>query len=221
MNRLFRALFFLTTAAGLALPFLPSGSWPWWDSVWILSFFVAVYTELAGSLGLGAARFSSGVVVITVAVLLGLSAFTGWPCGPIQFTAHVGLRIGDTVPLLLPLLAFALLTVSIQTATSAFPGANRSGLATASAGAFVLTILNGLAFFTRDRIWWIWNPLGRPDALWRGGFSLVFLAATIVLLCFVYPADPRMQRSRWSGWAVAWLFINALFLTANFAMFLR
>lgn len=218
MRRVFWCLFFALTVAGAALPFLTPASWPWWDSPWIFVFFVAVYSDLAASAGLSAARFSSGIVVISMAVILGLSGLTGWPAGPLQFTAHAGLQLGGVIPLTLPLLAFALLTVSAQAAASAFPGANRMGLALATAGGFVASVVNGLAFFVTDRVWWLWNPVGLPRAAGHAVFGLIFLAATAFALAFAYPADTRMRQSRWSAGLVAWLAVNALFLTANLAL---
>ena len=221
MKRLFWILFFAATAAGMALPFLPPGSWPWWDSTWIAFFFVAVYYDLAAAAGLASARFSSGVVVIAMAVVLALSGLTGWPCGPLRFTAHAGLQIGGTLPLVLPLLAFSLLTVSSHAAASAFPGGGRMALALATAAGFLLSLANGLAFFATDRIWWEWNPMQAPGSLARGGFGLVFLGATAFALAFAYPVDSRLKLSRWSPGLIAWLAANALFLAANFAMLIR
>ena len=221
MKRLFWILFFAATAVGMALPFLPPCSWPWWDSTWIAFFFVAVYYDLAAAYGLSSARFSSGVVVIAMAVLLGLSGLTGWPCGPLRFSAHAGLQIGGTLPLVLPLLAFSLLTASGQAAASAFPGAGRMVLALATAAGFLLSIVNGIVFFAGDRIWWEWNTVHDPNSLARGGFGLVFLGATAFALAFAYPADSRLRLSRWSPGLIAWLAANALFLVANFAMLIR
>ena len=221
MKRIFWILFFAATAAGAALPFLPAGSWPWWDSTWIMVFFVAVYADLAGAAGLSGARFSSGIVVVSMAVLLGLTGLTGWPCGPLQFTAHAGLRLGGAVPLVLPLLAFALLTVSGHAAAAAFPGAGRTGLALATSGGFLLSVANGLALLVLCRIWWVWNPLDQPNAAGRAAFGLLFLGATAFALAFTYPADSRLRLSRWSAGSIAWLSANALFLIANFAIFFR
>lgn len=221
MKRLFWILFFVATVAGGALPFLPSGSWPWWDTTWAALFFVAVYADLAGAIGLSGARFSAGIVVIAMAVILGLTGLTGWPCGPLVFTAHAGLRLGGAIPLAPPLLAFLLLTVSGQAAASAFPGAGRIALAAATVAGFLLSVLNGLPFFVGTRMWWIWNPLGMPHATARGLLGFAFLGAAAFALAFVYPVDSRMRLSRWSTGLAAWLAANALFLVANFAMVLK
>ena len=221
MKRIFWILFFAATAAGTALPFLPSGSWPWWDTTWIALFFVAAYADLTGAVGLSGARFFAGIVVIAMAAVLGLTALTGWPCGPLLFTAHAGLRLGSTIPLVLPLLAFSLLTVSWQTAASAFPGAGRTALASATAAGFLFSTINGLAFFVGERMWWIWNPLAGPNPAARALFGLAFLAAAAFAMAFFCPADTRMRRIRWNVGLAAWLAANALFLAANFAMFLQ
>jgi hypothetical protein len=220
LKRIFWLLFFAATAAGTSLPFLPPGSWPWWDPTWIAFFFVAVYYVRAGSAGLAAARFSSGIVVLAMAVVLGLGGLTGWPVGPLRFTAHAGLLLGGTLPLVLPLLAFSLLTAGGQAAASAFPGMGRTAHAFATAAGFLFSIVNGLAFFVADRIWWEWNPMHDPHAAGRAVFGLAFLGATAFALAFVYPVDSRMRLSRWSPGLVAWLAANALFLVGNLAGFL-
>ena len=156
-----------------------------------------------------------------MAVLLALTGLTGWPFGPLQFTAHAGLRIGGAIPLVLPLLAFALLTASGHAAAAAFPGAGRTGLAFGTATGFLLSVVNGLALFVPCRIWWVWNPLDQPHAAGRAAFGLLFLGAAAFALAFVYPADSRLRLNRWNTGSIAWLSTNALFLVANFAMFLK
>jgi hypothetical protein len=118
-------------------------------------------------------------------------------------------------------LAFSLLTVSGHAAAAAFPGTGRTGLAIATAAGFLLSVANGLAFFAADRIWWVWNPLNSPDAAGRAVFGLAFLGAAAFALAFTYPVDSRMRLSRWSTGSIAWLAANALFLVANFAIFLK
>ena len=217
MKHIFWILFFSVTVAGGVLVFLPHGAWPWWDSIWTFVFFVAVYADLAGATGLAGARLASGVVVIAMAIVLGLTALTGWPCGPLQFTARAGLHLGGALPLTLPLLAFSLLTVSGRAADAVFPAAGRNFLAAATAAGFLITVVNALAFFVTDRGWWEWNSSHDPNAGVRAVFALAFLAALAFALAFVYPIDSRMKRHRWNAGAAAWMAANALFLLANFS----
>jgi hypothetical protein len=210
-------LFPACTAAGFALPFLPAGSWPWWDSAWVLIFFVGVYAKLAGWAGLSAARMSAGIVVVALALVLGLGALTGWPVGPLRFTEHAGLRLGGAIPLMLPLLGFSLLTVSGQAAAAALPGAGRLGLAAGTAAGFVFTIANGITFFAADRLWWLWNPWGDGPASVRAVMSLGALAAAGFALSFVYPVDSRLRLARWNAGVAAWVLTNVLFATARLA----
>ena len=221
MKYIFWILFLSATVVGLALPFLPPGAWPWWDSTWVALFFIPVYVDLSRDAGLSAARFTSGIVVVSMAVLLGISGLTGWPVGPLRFTAHAGLQLGGAIPLVFPLLAFSLLTVSWHAAAWAFPSASRTTLALATAAGFLLSIINGIAFFVTDRIWWEWNPMHDPNAAIRAAFGLAFLGATAFALAFVFPVDTRLRLNRWSTGLAAWLAANALFLAANFAMFLK
>jgi hypothetical protein len=123
--------------------------------------------------------------------------------------------------LVLPLLAFALLTVSARTAAAVLPGTGRTGLSLATAGFFLFATVNGLSFFAHDRIWWVWNPTGGAGAAGRAVFGLFFLAAVSFALAFAYPVDTRMRKSRWNTGSLAWLCINALFLVANLSKFPR
>lgn len=220
MKRILWVLFFLVTATGAVLPFLPAGSWPWWDPLWVALFFIAVYYDFASSSGLSRARFSSGIVVIAMAVILGLSGMTGWPIGPLRFTTHAGLQLGGSVPLILPLLAYAILSTCNMAAASAFPWSGRKVLAAATALAFLLTVINGCAFASLSRLWWEWNPTRMPDASGRAVIGLAFLSASAFALAFVYPVDSRLRMSRWNPGAFAWLAGNTLFLVANLAIFL-
>jgi hypothetical protein len=185
---------------------------------WVLVFFVGVYVKLAGWAGLSGARMSAGIVVVSLAVLLGLGAMTGWPIGPLRFTEHAGLRLGGAIPLMLPLLGFSILTVSAQAAASAFPWAGRLGLAAGTAVGFVLTIANGLTFFTLDRLWWLWNPWGDGTVPGRAALSLGVLAAAGFALAFAYPVDSRLRLHRWNAGAVAWVLTNVIFATARLAV---
>lgn len=220
MRRIFWILFFLCSAAGLILSFLPPGSWPWWDSAWILLFFVAAYAGMVESAGLSATRMTAGIVLVSMAVLLGLGALTGWPVGPLRFTEHSGLRLGGAIPLVLPLFAFALLTASGQAAAAAMPGAGRTGLAAGTAVAFLVTITNGTDFLVSRRIWWLWNPWGDGQAPGRIIFSFLVLGAAAAILSFAYPLDTGMRRTRWNAAVMAWLSTNLLFLSARLATLL-
>ncbi|MFA7000428.1 MAG: hypothetical protein WC241_04970, partial [Candidatus Paceibacterota bacterium] len=210
-------LFFSCSAAGLILPFLPPASWPWWDSAWILLFFVAAYAGMVESAGLSATRMTAGIVLVSMAVLLGLGALTGWPVGPLRFTEHSGLRLGGAIPLALPLFAFALLTASGQVTAAAMPGAGRTGLAAGTSLAFLVAIANGTEFLVSMRIWWLWNPWGEGTAAGRILFSFLALGAAAAILSFACPVDSRMRRTRWNAAATAWVFTNLLFLVARLA----
>jgi len=217
VRRVFWILFFSCSAAGLALPFLPPASWSWWDSTWILLFFVAAYAGMVEVAGLSATRMTAGIVLVSMAVLLGLGALTGWPVGPLRFTEHSGLRLGGAIPLALPLFGFALLTASGQVTAALMPGAGRAGLAAGTAVAFLVSIANGTEFLVADRIWWLWNPWGNGSATGRIVFSCLVLGSAAALLSFAYPADTSMRRTRWNAASIAWVSINLLFLAARLA----
>lgn len=215
MTRLFWILFWAATLAGLVLTRQPAGTWPWWDSAWSLTFFVASYAGLVSRSSLPAARLAAGVVIFSLAVVLGVGTLAGWPVGPVRFTENSGLRLGGALPLVLPLFGFALLTASREAAGAAFPGAGRAGLAAATAGALLLTLINGLTFLGGDRLWWLWNPWGDGAAPLRAASSLAVLALAAAALFFAYPPDVRLRLSRWTEGSAAWVAINALFLAAR------
>jgi len=215
MTRLFWVLFWATTLAGLVLTRKPPGTWPWWDSLWIFMFFVAAYAGLVSASSLRAARLAAGIVILSLAIFLGVGTLTGWPVGPIRFTENSGLRLGGALPLVLPLFGFALLSASRQVAEAAFPGAGRPGLAAATAGALLVTVVNGLAFLGGNRLWWLWNPWGDGEAFGRALASLAFLALAAAALVFAYPTDTRLRLSRWNDEVVAWMAVNVLFLAAR------
>lgn len=217
MIRIFWLLFLAATAAGLALPFQPASTWPWWDSAWILVFFVATYADLVTASSLSSARMAAGIVVISLAVLLGLGSLTGWPVGPLRFTEHSGLRLGGALPLVLPLFGFALLLASRQVADAALPSAGRTWLAAATGAAVLVTILNGLAFLMSDRLWWLWNPWGDGNASGRAVFSLAVLGFAAMALSWALPVDSRLCTRRWTPGAIAWISTNVLFLVARLA----
>lgn len=217
MIRLFWVLFLAATAAGLALPFQPASAWPWWDSAWILVFFVAAYADLVAASSLSSARMAAGIVVILLAVILGLGSLTGWPVGPLRFTEHSGLRLGGALPLVLPLFGFALLSASRQVADAAIPSAGRAGLAAATSAAALATILNGLPFLMSDRLWWLWNPWGDGNASGRAVFSLAVLGVAAIALSLALPVDSRLRTRRWTPGAIAWIATNVLFFVARLA----
>lgn len=218
LKNIFWVLFILWTTPGIALLFLESGAGGWWDPVWILLFALAAYSDLVGIKGLGAARICAGIVLLAFVLILAVVALGGWP--PVHFTDRAGLRIGGAVPLLLPLLAFALLTVSACATAGVFPHAGRRGLAGWTAAGFAFSVVNGSIFFAKERFFWLWNPRGAESAGLNGALGIAFLGAATFALAFAYPADARMHRARCSGPLVAWFAVNGLFLAANLSAFL-
>jgi hypothetical protein len=97
----------------------------------------------------------------------------------------------------------------------ASPGLGSTALAVAVCGAFTATVLNGSAFLSEARLWWLWNPWGEGTALLPALIGLASLALAGFFLARIYPEDTDMKLTRWSLAGAVLLVLNALFLAAN------
>jgi hypothetical protein len=203
------------TVGGAFLLFQEAGSQPWWDAVWVLVLALLAYVGLVQVGGLSRARMVAGVVLVVFAGMILLTALSGWPLGPVRFTGPSALRVGNVFPLLPPLLAFCLLTLCQRALAVASPGLGSTALAVAVCGAFTATVLNGSAFLSEARLWWLWNPWGEGTALLPALIGLASLALAGFFLARIYPEDTDMKLTRWSLAGAVLLVLNALFLAAN------
>lgn len=211
----------LWTAGGLVLLFQESGSQPWWDIVWVLSLALSAYIGLVQVGGLSRARMCAGIVLVIFGGIVVLTALTGWPLGPVRFTGPAILRVANMIPLLPPVLAFALLTLCQRASAVAFPGLGTNGLALSVAACFVATILNGIIFLASSRLWWLWNPWGDGIALLPAVIGLFSMGMAGFFLARIYPEDTDLKLTRWSPTAAVLIVLNILFLAANIAYFAR
>lgn len=217
MRRLFWGLMLATTLLGGGLFIVPGGSWPWWDPTWIILFFVAAYVEVATRCGLSSARMACGLVILVLAVVLAVFTLTGWPFGPINFTERAGLTLGGAIPLVLPLFGFAVLATCHEGLEALQPAIPRAWLSLCTSVGFLLTLANGLSFFTADRVWWISGGLSFEGALTG---AVVFLVLNWGL-AWSLPSHLHTSRRRISLPLAGLAATNALFLAANFAKVMR
>jgi len=206
--------FCVWTLSGAVLIFQGAGQQPWWDPVWVLLLAASAYAGLVAASSLGAARITSLAVMAGFGALLVVNLVTAWPFGALKFTDHVGPRIGGSFPVLIPVLAFAILGASHRAASLLLPSAGRSAAAGASAGLFTLTVANSLTFLGRDRLWWIWDPWGLLSGPAAAIVAIVALGATGFGLAFLFPAE-RGLRLRWNHAATVLTAANVLFLVAH------
>lgn len=202
------------TLGGAVLLFQEAGSCVWWDVVWVLLLALTAYSGLVGTGGLGRARMCAAAVLVVFSAMVVLTVLTGWPFGPVRFQGPATLRLGNVLPLLPPMLAFALLTLAQRTAAVAFPGLGVNALASTTAAIFTVTALNGLTFLGKARLWWLWNPWGEASALWPTVTGCVSLALAGFFLARIYPEDTGLKLTRWSPAAALLLVMNGLFLAA-------
>ncbi|MEI8294111.1 MAG: hypothetical protein WCG66_09000 [bacterium] len=211
----------LWTAGGAFLLFREAGSCSWWDAGWVLLLALMAHVSLVMVGGLSRARLCAGVVLVVFASMVLLTALCGWPLGPLRFTGPAALRLGNVFPLLPPLMAFSLLTLSQRALAVACPEFGTNALAVAVAAVFTASILNAASFLSRFRIWWLWNPWGEtqaPLATISGSISLVLAG---FFLARIYPEDTGLKLSRWSPALAVLIVLNLLFLAANTLHFVR
>jgi len=198
-----------------------SSTFAWWDVVWVLLLAILSYIGLVTHAGLAKARACAGIVVVVFSAFIALTVFTGWPLGPIRFCGPEALKLGNSFPLLPPLLAFALLSLCQKTAAQIFSSAGRNALAIITAGFFCLTLANGLVFLCKARLWWLWNPWGGGSAYFQVAMAFVMLALAGFFLSRIYPEDTGLKLTRWSPEGVVLLTINMLFIAANILLLPR
>ena len=220
MTRAMTWLAALWTAGGAVFLFHgEAGASAWWDVVWVLLLAMAAYLELVEVGGLARARMFAGIALMVSGGLVLLTALTGWPFGPMRFTGPEALRLGNTFPLLPPLLLFAWLALCQRALAVAFPEIGNKALAALVAGVFTITVANGLVFLCKVRLWWLWNPWESGTAGLAALFGLASLAAAAFFLSRIHPEDTALKLSRWSHAALPVAVVNLLFLAANVATF--
>jgi hypothetical protein len=222
MTRAITWLAALWTAGGAVFLFQgEAGSPVWWDVGWVLLLAMAAYLELVGTGGLGRARLFAGIALAVFGGMVLLTALSGWPFGPMRFTGPEALRVGGVFPLLPPLWLFALLALCQRAMAVAVPDARTNALAGMVAGGFVLTVANGLVFFAKARLWWLWNAWGDGSAWGAAAFGLASLAAAAFFLSRIHPEDTALKLSRWSSAGVLLIVVNGVFLAANVSAWMR
>ncbi|MDX2079665.1 MAG: hypothetical protein SFU53_02675 [Terrimicrobiaceae bacterium] len=216
MKRLPVLAFVVWTLGGTLLLGSGAGSHGWWDFVWVLLLVIVAYAEMASVTGLHAARVGAGISVLGFSVFFLVAGATGWLLGPIRFTDHAGPRIAATLPVLVPVFAFALLAVCHRSAEFLRPALDRRGTALLAGGLLAATVANGASFLSRERLWWLWNPWGTElSAAWLGLPWIVLFGVSAGLALALQPSSRLQGRRLPAGW-LALLAINVLFLLSHF-----
>lgn len=209
------------TALGLPLLGLEPAAFPWWSPVWILILACTSYFLLVKSAGLNAARLAAGAAILGFGIFLGLGSATGWPTGPVRFTEASGPRIAGSLPALVPVFAFSILSISWQTASALAPAAGRVFVAGSSALLLTFTALNSLGFLQGNRLWWLWNPWSHNGSPAVIASAVAWLGLAAFGLAFTFPPDTRLKAGRWSASATLLAAVNILFLMSNIVALTR
>jgi uncharacterized membrane protein len=130
---------------------------PWLDPVWIVLAAANTYAFIALREGLDVARRWAAATLAVAAVITWLSAKTGWPLGPIHYTATLGPRLG-AVPLCVPLLWLAVILGARDLALRLGARLSQAAMAVATAVLVLLfdVALEPLAW--KSRVFWLWYP---------------------------------------------------------------
>ena len=136
------------------------------DGIWITLAAINTYLFLARTEGLATARRWTLLILLGSGVAAWMGARTGFPFGPIAFTDNLGVRIGRTLPIFLPLLWFIVVLNSRYVALRAFPRASHWRIAFGTAALAVLTDINLEPVAWKMRAWWLWYPLSASASAW-------------------------------------------------------
>lgn len=210
-TKILHIAFVLCTLGGVALVFLPQGSFDWWNPLWVLLAAAAAYASLAAGIGLAAARVTAAAVLAGFAAVLLVAHWAA--VTPVFFTAHVGPRLGGALPVLPVVLGFALLVFAQRAAARVFPSAGRWAVNGLAALGFLITLANATAFLGGVRLWWLWNPLGELIPWWVAPATLAVAGLCAMALAWAIPAPVKLQRHQPDVWLLA--AVNALFLVAT------
>lgn len=205
--------FAVWSATGLALLQTAPGAMLWWDVVWCLLAAAAAHQILATSLGLNAARVWSLAIlaVFALACLMVSAAFSA----TLVFTAHAGPRIAGVLPVLGSIVLFSIFVFARSVVDRAFPELGRGMGAVLTTGIFAATLLNSPPFLASERLWWIWNPLGKAGTMVPFGGVLALITLAGAVCAWFLPGSPRLQRGRLGPGLLCIVAINLLFGAAG------
>ena len=194
------------------------------DIAWITLAAASVHLWLAESEGLSTARRWALIVGGGTAALGAVSAFTGWPLGAIQYSTQLGMKLGP-VPVGLPLLWYALIIGARQTVLWRWPSAGSWPLALGTGGLALLADVNLEPVAAKLRAFWLWRaaaPLQPPvfTPPWTS-YAAWFLTATAIAFLLREERVATTPRRAALRPVVIFFLLNAVFLAANLARFVR
>ena len=194
------------------------------DIAWITLAAANIYLWLAEAEGLSTARRWALIVGGGAAALGAISAISGFPLGPIQYSRQLGMKLGP-VPVGLPLLWFVLVIGARQTVLRCWPGAAQWPLALGTGALALLADANLEPVAAKLRGFWFWRsaapslpPQFAPP--WMS-YAAWFLAATA--LAWALREDRVAGSARRGSFrpVAIFLLLNAVFLAANLGRVVR
>ncbi len=125
------------------------------DIAWLTVAAIITYSSIARSVGLATAR-RWALLVLGISWLAGaLSAWSGWPLGPVYFTGRLGFLIGPVSVGWLILWCVVILG-SRDLILSMLPRASHAQVALLTGVLAGLTDLNLESLASKTRAWWLW-----------------------------------------------------------------
>ena len=187
------------------------------DAVWVTLAAANVYLALAEAEGLSAARRWAAIVIVGGWLAAALSTRTGFPLGPLRYSARLGMRIGP-VPFSVPLLWLVLVSGGRALALRLAPRMRHTRVAFAAGVLAALTEANLEPLAWRARAFWIWQSPGHPSIRNHAAWLVVSFAFAFLLR----ETHAASASSRGLPRPVLVLIIfNAVFLLTHAARFIQ
>jgi uncharacterized membrane protein len=199
------------------------GCWP--DGLLLASALATSMLALGRRLPFQNVLTATGLIVLLAGVLLGLTAWTGIPFGPIFYTGNAGAKLGDLLPWTLPLWWVVLLLNGRGVARlilrpwrkTPYYGFWVIGLTAALLVAFDLG-LEPFAVFVRD--YWLWRtPRGVPawfTAPWVNFLTWFVTASAILVFSVPWLINKNpVKRPMDYHPLIVWLVLNAWLALGN------
>ncbi len=194
------------------------------DLLWLMLAAANVYLALAAREGLGTVRAWALLVLIAVLTLTWLSTRTGFPLGPIRYSARLGLKLGP-MPIGLALLWFVVIFGARDALLRFLPKASHHRIA---AGVGVIAALTDLALEplaagVRGFWFWLGPQAGAPpvfDAPLIGCLAWGVVAGLLALAFREQSVAAAAQKPSWKPAATLGM-IYVVFLSAHLGRLVR
>lgn len=153
----------------------------WADALFLLLAAINVFFIITRTEGLRVTMMSFFIIALGSGLIETCGALTGWPFGPYSYTEYLGWRLGNTLPLIIPLAWWSVIGMGHAFARICFPSMTRWGAAFFCGLWATLFDLLLEPFAWKVKSYWIWQQGYVP---WN---NYVAWFITAFLLCVICP----------------------------------